>query len=61
MGVKVCRDVDVGRGTQVNTVRRCAMYVPQYALEQRPVRRPRVMHVETCLLHGEGDVRPCHR
>jgi hypothetical protein len=44
----------------VQSMRRRPTDIPQDALQQRHMWYLGVMHVEACLLDGEGDVRPRH-
>jgi hypothetical protein len=67
--VRTTSPVGVGVGDQVGARRAahqqaevwCPVKIAQAALHGREVGLPRVVHVQTDLLHGIGDVGPCER
>jgi hypothetical protein len=58
VSVGVDDEVRAGRAVQKETVIRRPLEVAQDALHGRQMRPPRVVHVQTNLLYGVGDVGP---
>jgi hypothetical protein len=61
VGVGVDDQVGAGRAAQQQAKVRRPTKIAQDALHDRQVGLPRVVHVQTDLLHGISDVEPCER
>jgi hypothetical protein len=61
VSVGVDDEVEAGRAARKDIVIRCPLEVAQDAPHDRQMRLPRVVHVQTNLLYGVGDVRPSER
>jgi hypothetical protein len=61
VSVDVDDEVRAGRAAQKDTVICCPLEIAQDALHGRQMRLPRIVHVQTNLLYGIGNVRPSER